>query len=104
MLNINFNPNINIINNNKKQSKQQLNNKNDDEIRELIALDEMHKIRKFSSKNISDDFTKRMKDNEDFIKNNNIILDGKYDILKKKPSSSLKLYKLKGYYLNQNNK
>ena len=73
---------------------------------EIKLKEEEIEIAKFSKKN-NEDFIKRIKENNNFIKKNNIIINDevkeeKKDNSKQKQSSyKLKLYQFKGLYLNK---
>ena len=125
-LNIGFaenkeNKNINDENKDKTPEKK-FQDEDDEEIDRLKLSNERKKIENVN-KNINKDFIKRMKDNEDFLKNNNIILGDGIDfsnekILKRNKSdiglglnkknplghNRLKLYSFKGAFLNKNKK
>ena len=99
-LNISFTPNKFVdVNNEIEPKNQQNDNNNKHEMDKLKLLDEENKIKLFSKNKINDDFIQRIKDNNKFIKNN-IILKDNLDVSIKK-NHSLKLYKLKGDYLNK---
>jgi hypothetical protein len=126
-LNIRFaenkeNKNINdedAKNKNEKTPEKKFEDEDDEEIHKLKQSDEKRTIENVNKK-INDDFIKRLKDNENFIKNNNIIIgDGtgfNKDILKRNKSDislnirsiqikrKLKLYSFKGAFLNKNKK
>ena len=108
------------INNDRNRTPEKKVEEDDEEIDKLKLSNERKKIENVNKK-INKDFIKRMKENENFIKNNNIIMaDGsdakignnmkrnKSDIDINKKSEfghkKLKLYNFKGAFLNKNKK
>ena len=126
-LNIGFaenkeNKNVNDENNREKTPIKKFQDEDDEEIDRLKLSNERKNIENVN-KNINKDFIKRMKDNEDFLKNNNIILGDGIDFNKEKKMkrnksevglgldkknglghNRLKLYCFKGAFLNKNRK
>jgi len=104
-LNISFNNNNNNNNNNNinlNNNGNEIEEKHLDDVQELESLKniyEYNKIKDFA-KNNNIEFIQRIKDNNSFLANNNIILSDKYNNEKKK-NHNLKLYQLKGCYLNK---
>ena len=102
-----------------KTPEKKFEDEDGEEIHKLKQSDEKRTIENVNKK-INDDFIKRLKENENFIKNNNIIIgDGtgfNKDILKRNKSDislnirsiqikrKLKLYSFKGAFLNKNKK
>ena len=108
------------INDDRNRTPEKKVEEDDEEIDKLKLSNERKKIENVNKK-INKDFIKRMKENENFIKNNNIIMaDGsdakignnmkrnKSDIDINKKSEighkKLKLYNFKGAFLNKNKK
>ena len=124
-LNIGFaenkeNKNINDGDKKEKTPEKKFKDEDDEEIDRLKMSNERKKIENVNKKN-NNDFIKRMKENENFIKNNNIIIEegsdiGKDNNLKRSKSDlginkknisfhpKLKLYSFKGAFLNKNKK
>lgn len=122
-LNIGFAENKENKDNNNDDNKtpeKKIVEESDDEIDKLKMSNERKKIENVNKK-MNNDFIKRMKENENFIKNNNIIMgDGSnakidknikrnksdIDINKKNEfgHKRLKLYNFKGAFLNKNKK
>lgn len=102
---------------NNKTPEKKIVEESDDEIVKLKISNEKKKIENVNKK-MNNDFIKRMKENENFIKNNNIIMadgsDVKFDKNMKRNKSEdinkknnfghkrLKLYNFKGAFLNKN--
>ena len=87
-LNIGFsenkeNKNMNDKNNKEKTPEKKFQLEEDEEIGRLKLSNERKKIENVN-KNINKDFIKRMKENENFLKNNNIILGNGIDFSKEK--------------------
>ena len=121
-LNIGFsenkeNKNVNNENDGDKTPEKKFKDEDDEEVEKLKMANERRKIENIN-KNINTDFIKRIKDNENFLKNNNIIIDDGSEMSNKKKFKrnnseiginrknilshpKLKLYNLKGAFLNK---
>ena len=115
-LNIGFyknkeNENINDVKDESKTPEKKFKDEEDEEIIKLKMSNQRKKIENVNKKN-NKDFIRRIKENETFIKNNNIIISEGNNInteknIKRNKSANdfkLKLFTFKGAFLNRNKK